>query len=174
MLLQFFCAAWALASDKAVEKPVMADTPYKFTEVASQIRLQMSTGGRYEFITATDKGKVEADLNSMAAMLQKSGSVATMNQTEQVQLFNTQEHLNGILLHNDSNRLVCEHRAPIGTNIPVNSCKTVAQIEKMRRDGQKYMQDAGASGWTCTGFASSNGSGGSNLHVNQACQPIGK
>jgi hypothetical protein len=66
-----------------------------------------------------------------------------------VQLFNTQEHLNGILTHSDSNRLVCERRAPVGTNIPVNSCKTVGQIEKERKDSQKTMMDQQSNGWKC-------------------------
>jgi hypothetical protein len=171
LIVQGLYATSSLASDKVVEKPVTADTPDKFTQVATQIRGQMATGGRYEFINASDKGKVEADLNSMAMSLQKSGSVAAMSQPEQVQLFNTQEHLNGILTHSDSNRLVCEHRAPVGSNIPLNSCKTVGQIEKMRRDGDKYMDDAGQGGFRCSGFATSKGmgSGNVNVHSNPAC-----
>ena len=131
----------AVAGDKVVEKPVAADTPEKFAEVAAQIRKEMGPDGRYEFIRPDDKAKANTDLDTMAAMLQKAGSVAAMKQNEQVQLFNTQEHLNGILTHSDRNRLVCERRAPVGTNIPQNTCKTVAEIEKMRRDSQKYMRD---------------------------------
>jgi hypothetical protein len=80
-------------------------------------------------------------------MLKKSGSVAGMSKQEQVDLFNRQEHVNGILTHNDGNRLVCEHRPPMGSNIPVTMCKTVAEIEKMHRDSQKLMQDADKRGW---------------------------
>ena len=136
-----FCFGTAAASDKAIEKPVAADTPEKFEQVAAGVRQEMSQGGRYEFIRPDDKAKVMADLDSMAAMLQKAGSVSAMPQADQVKLFNTQEHLNGILTHSDRNRLVCEHRAPMGSNIPQTSCKTVAEIEKMRRDSQKYMTD---------------------------------
>ena len=141
MCAQAICAAASMASDKVNEKPVVADTPEKFAQTAEQIRAQMGTGGRYEFINPGDKGKVETDLNSIGAMLQKSGGVATMSQEDKVRLFNTQEHLNGLLTHSDSNRLVCERRAPVGTNIPLNTCKTVGEIEKNRRDSQKYMQD---------------------------------
>jgi hypothetical protein len=141
MCAQAFCAAAAMASDQVIQKPVVADTPEKFAQTAEQIRSEMSAGGRYEFINPGDKGKVETDLNSIAAMLQKAGSVSAMPQQQQIQLFNTQEHLNGVLTHSDSNRLVCERRAPVGTNIPLNTCKTVGEIEKNRRDSQKYMQD---------------------------------
>ena len=139
------------ASDQVIEKPVVADTPEKFAQTAAQIREEMATGGRYEYIKAGDKAKVEADLDSMAALLQKKGSVAVMRQDEKVQLFNTQEHLNGILAHNDSNRLVCERRSPMGSNIPINTCKTVADIEKSRHDNQETMKNAGTIGATCTG-----------------------
>lgn len=131
----------ATAADKVVEKPVAADTPEKFAETAAQIRKEMESDGRYEFIRPDDKAKADADLNAIAAMLQKAGSVSAMQEGDRVQLFNTQEHLNGILTHSDRNRLVCERRAPVGTNIPQNTCKTVAEIEKMRRDSQKYMND---------------------------------
>jgi len=139
--VQGFCLAAAMASDQVIEKPVVADTPEKFAQTAGQIRAEMNAGGRYEFINPGDKGKVETDLNSIGAMLQKSGAVAAMSQEDKVRLFNTQEHLNGLLTHSDSNRLVCERRAPVGTNIPLNTCKTVGEIEKNRRDSQKYMQD---------------------------------
>lgn len=142
-------AAVAVAGDKVVEKPVAADTPEKFAETAKLIRDDMNTGGRYEFIRPEEKAKVEADLNTMATMLQKAGSVSSMQQSEQVRLFNTQEHLNGILTHNDRNRLICERRAPVGTSIPVTTCRTLAEIEISRSSSQKMITDAGTVGDVC-------------------------
>lgn len=139
--MQVLCLSAAVAADKVVEKPVVSDTPEKFAAAAASVREEMSAGGRYEFIRPDDKAKVEADLSTMADMLKKAGSVAAMPKDEQVTLFNTQEHLNGILTHSDRNRLVCERRAPMGSNIQQSSCKTVADIEKMRRDSEKFMRD---------------------------------
>ena len=139
--MQVLGLSMAVAADKVVEKPVAADTPEKFAAVVAQVRKEMDVGGRYEFIHADDKVKADADLESMTAMLQRAGSVSAMPQDERLQLLNTQEHLNGILTHNDRNRLVCERRAPVGTNIPQTTCKTVAEIEKTRRESQKYMND---------------------------------
>jgi len=153
----------AFAADKVDQKRVgadAADTPAKFAELTNELHQEMSPGGRYEFIRPDDKAKVDADLQSMSAMLTKSGSVAAMSQPEKVQLFNTQEHLNGILTHNDRNRLVCEHKPPIGTNIAVTSCKTVAEIEKMRNDAQKMATDQISNGWKCTGSHPGTGCAG--------------
>jgi hypothetical protein len=135
---------------KVEEKRVAADnadTPAKFDQVIEEVHQEMGTGGRYEFIKADAKAQVEADLTAMDAMIKKAGSVSAMTQATKVELFNHQEHLNGILTHNDGNRLVCEHRPPMGTNIPVTTCKPVAEIEKQRRDAQKMMQDADKRGW---------------------------
>lgn len=126
-----------------------ADTVEKFQVIASEVREDMDAGGRYEYIKPDDKAKVENDLNAMAAMLRAYGSVAAMTQPQKVQLFNTQENLNGILTHSDKNRLVCEHRAPVGTSIPVTTCQTVADIENARRAANKYMLDAGLNGSKC-------------------------
>jgi hypothetical protein len=159
-VLLVVAASGALAADKVDEKRVgadAADTPAKFAQVIEQLHQEMAPGGRYEFIRPDDKVKVDADLQSMNAMLAKSGSVAAMSQPEKVQLFNTQEHLNGILTHSDRNRLICEHKPPIGTNIAVTSCKTVAEIEKMRRDGQKMATDQISNGWKCVGGKAGTG-----------------
>lgn len=165
LLCVFACAALmttaasaaALADGKVLEKPVAADTPPTFAALAATIRAEMRDGGRYEFIRPDDKARVGADLDEMATMLQKSGSVAAMTESDKVRLFNMQEHVNGILTHSDRNRLVCEHRPPIGSNIPITSCKTIAEIEKARRDAQKMSMDQTSNGFKCVGTRAGTG-----------------
>ena len=142
------CAAGVLAvacgqalADQVIEKRVAADTPEKFQQVASDIRKDMAQGGRYEFMRADEKAKAEYDMNAIMKMLQDAGSVAAMKREQQVQLFNVQENLNGLLTHNDRNRLVCEKNAPVGTHIQTTSCKTVGDIERERLLSRKYMTD---------------------------------
>ncbi len=139
----------SLFAAEVIKNRVSADTLEKFQTVAEEVRSDMNTGGRYEYISADNKTQAENDLTAMAAMLQKSGSVAAMTQPEKVKLFNTQEHLNGILTHSDSNRLVCEHSAPVGTSIPRTTCQTVADIEHARRTSRDYIKQAGEVGSIC-------------------------
>jgi hypothetical protein len=136
---------------------VKADTAPAFAAAAAGVRADMAVGGRYEFIRPDDKARVNADLDAIAALLTKAGSVAAMSQADKVQLFNTQEQLNGILTHSDRDRLVCEHRPPMGSNIAVTSCKTVAELEKMRRDSQKMALDQTSNGWKCNGARAGTG-----------------
>jgi hypothetical protein len=133
------CCASAGAQDgKAdrngvIEKPVLADTAEKFTEQTRRIHQDMQAGGRYEYATTGERGKVDSLLDKMTGLLQKAGSVDAMNHDAKVVLFNAQAEVNGILKHNDSNRLVCESRAPIGSHIPVTTCRTFGSIEHGRR-----------------------------------------
>jgi len=117
-----------------IEKPVLADTPDAFAEQVQRIHEDMQPAGRYEFIRASDKRRVEVLLGQMATLLRSAGSVEAMNHDNRVSLFNSQEEINGILKHHDSNRLVCESYPPIGSHIPVTTCRTYRQIEEGRRD----------------------------------------
>jgi hypothetical protein len=129
---------WA---DAPVKDPVKADTAEKFAAVASEVRGDMEPNGRYEFISPDGRTRVESDLDAMTALLQKSHSVSEMAPADKVTLLNLQENLNGILTKSDSNRLVCERNAPLGSHIQGTSCQTYGQVERRRRESQKYMDD---------------------------------
>ena len=138
------CAGGAGAAEKVNEKRVVveaADTPDKFEQLIAAVHQEMAEGGHYEFIRPDAKAQVDVDLTAMAGLIKRAGSVAQMNQDDKIQLFNHQEHVNGILTHNDSNRLICERRPPMGTNIPITTCKTVGEIEHDRSKSQKFLDD---------------------------------
>ena len=142
-----FCCVSAYAQDAkpdkygVIEKPVLADTPDKFAEQTQRIHEDMQTGGRYEFTSPTDRQRVDTLLGHMANLLQTAGSVEAMNHDTRIVLFNTQEEVNGILKHNDSNRLVCESRAPIGSNILRTVCHTHGQIETTARNTKEGLME---------------------------------
>ena len=142
-------ASFAVAGGAPVEKPVRADSADKLQVVVENIRNEMKPGGRYEFIKPGDRSAVETDLDGMAKLLAKAGTVAAMNRDDQMRLFNLQEHVNGVLTQSDSNRLVCERHAPVGTNIPQTSCKTVGEIERSRQDTHGYLDRKLLEGSTC-------------------------
>jgi hypothetical protein len=126
-------------ADQVIEKPVSADSPEKFAEVAATVHKDMAPGGRYEFIRPDQKGKVETDLNLMMQLLQQSGSVSAMRDDQKVQLFNIQENLNGILTHSDKNRLVCENTAAVGSLLRTSKCRTLGDIERDRASSKQVM-----------------------------------
>jgi len=140
---------------KVVEKPAVADTPEAFARQQAWIEEEMQTGGRYEFIKPNDKERVRRLLDQMSSLLQKSGSVAAMDNATRLDLFNKQEEANGVLKHNDANRLVCESRKPIGSNIPVNTCYTFRQKEETARNTRIGLQQYDHS-QLCNGASAAN------------------
>lgn len=140
-LLLFAAAAQASSEDRVVEKPLIAQTLEGFQKEAAGIREAMNPGGRYEFVKADDRKKIDARLNSMEALLQKHANQNDLNTGDKIALVNAQEEVNGILKHNDSNRLVCESRAPIGSHLPVKTCRTFGEMELERREATKSVSD---------------------------------
>jgi hypothetical protein len=135
-------AAHAENSPAVVEKPMTANTLDSFNQASANIHKQMEVGGVYEHITAPDRGRVEARLVDMQKILQKNTGQADMNATDKVALLNAQEEINGVLRHNDDNRLVCEHKSPVGSHLPVTTCVTYGEMMARHRNDQKTMQDS--------------------------------
>jgi hypothetical protein len=133
----------AYANDQVVEKPLIAQTLDGFHQEAASIRDAMKPGGRYEFLKSSDRDKVDARLNTMEAILQKHAGQNDLGTSDKIALANAQEEVNGILKHNDSNRLVCESRAPIGSHLPIKTCRTFGDIEAQRLDAMKSVSDLG-------------------------------
>ncbi len=133
-------AAIALATPLAAKEPekaVAADTAEKFAPLATTIRHEMEPGGRYEFIGSRDKRAVDDELDQMAALLAKSGSVAAMGDKDRLALFNAQEKVNGVLARNASDRLICTNEAPVGSHLPVKTCRTYGDIARNRADSNR-------------------------------------
>ena len=127
-------AAENSSKSMVIEKPVVADTPETFAQQAAWIEKEMQADGRYEFAKPADKQRVNVLLGQMSNLLQRSGSVASMDHDTRVQMFNDQEEVNGLLKHNDANRLVCQSYQPIGSHIPTTTCVTYRQREETARN----------------------------------------
>jgi hypothetical protein len=70
----------------------------------------------------------------MQKLLSAHPDAADLQPDAKVALFNAQEEINGILDHNDNNRLVCEHVAPVGSHRPITTCHTYAEIMRQRQN----------------------------------------
>lgn len=139
--LLLLTAGARFAGAAAPESVVEADTPQKLAEAKASVDEQMAPGGRYEFISTERREQVGTLFREMQGMLERSGSVAAMPERDRLQLFNRQEKLNGILTDSDSQRLVCEKRAPLGSLVPVKTCRTYGEIERQRRDKDRFFDE---------------------------------
>ena len=138
MVLAGSCAV----ADEVVKTPVAAaDTPEKLQAMIDSIHAEMAPSKRYEFLNPSERRDVDADFATMTTLMTSAGSVAAMKQPDRIKLFNTQEHVNGLLTHSDRNRLICVRRSKMGSNLPVTECRTLADIELNHSETQKFLQD---------------------------------
>ena len=133
-------AASAAASDKP-DPAVNAETKDKFVTVSEWVQKEMTPGGRYAHVTPSERSTVDSKLAEMGSLLDKRGSVAQMNDAEKTEMFNSQEQVNAILAKRDGDRMICQNVAPVGSHIPVKTCKTARQMEGDQRDAQKFLND---------------------------------
>jgi len=131
----------ALAKEHYKEPGVKADTKEAFEPIAADVRKEMEGGGRFEYVKPDECKTVDAKLDEMNKLFEKSGSVSAMTQDEKVALFNAQETVNAILTRRDRDRVICKNEAPIGSHIPVTSCHTYGQEVEAREGTKKQMND---------------------------------
>lgn len=140
LVLAPFAIHNAAASDSVVQKPLISQTLDGFTKDSARIEQQMRPGGLYGYISATEKSRVEMRLADMRKLLAAHVNASEMPQSDKVALFNAQEEINGILSHNDANRLICQRVNPVGSHIPVTTCHTYAEIMAERERTQHDME----------------------------------
>ncbi|MEO7431601.1 MAG: hypothetical protein ABIR62_06180 [Dokdonella sp.] len=120
---------------------VKADTREAFEAVAANLRKQMAAAGRYAFVKADERAKVEQGLDAMQALFAANESIDRMDKTMRVKLFNAQEVVNSILTLRDRDRLICERGAQTGSRIVSTSCHTYGDIEAARQASSKFMNE---------------------------------
>jgi hypothetical protein len=131
----------AFAADKVNPKPLIAQTLDGFMQDSAQIRKQMEPGGKYAYTSPSERARVEDRLTAMQKLLEAHATEADMRQEDKIALANAQEEINGILSHNDSERLVCEKTTPVGSHLPVTTCHTYGELMAQRQHAQKYLED---------------------------------
>jgi hypothetical protein len=139
VLLPSLCMAGTAAAP--VEKPLVAQTLESFDQEAAAVRQGLEVGGVYEFMKPADRTRVETRLDEMHNLLQNHSTQGELSPQEKQTLFNTQEEINAVLLHNDNNRLICETAAPPGSRIKVNTCHTYGELMERQEKDRRALGD---------------------------------
>lgn len=123
-----------------VAGPVLADADYvgrrkiepaRFGELVDVLSQEMRAGGRFEYVSAAERARIDAALARIGAVLEGKRTLAELRDPERVAVFNAQEEVNGILARRDRERLVCEHRKTVGSHRKTTVCETYG--ERMAR-----------------------------------------
>lgn len=138
-----FCcvSVQAISRDKVNKEPLVARTLDTFNQNVDTIYKQMQPGGVYEHISPSERTRISHDVEVMRQLLQAHATENDMPAEDKVALANAQEEVNGILSHNDNNRLICEHSAATGSHIQTTRCHTYGEIMARRASDKKALQD---------------------------------
>jgi hypothetical protein len=121
-------------------KPVVkADSKDNFEAVVAAIRQQMQPGGRWQYIDKKERAIVDGSFADMGKLYDQFGSVDKMDQNAKLRLLADQSTVNAILTRKDGDRLICETVRPVGSHLPVKTCKTYAQIQAEQHGAQEFM-----------------------------------
>lgn len=122
-------------------KPVVkADSKENFEAVVAAIHQQMQLGGRWQYIDARERATIDGSFADMGKLYDQFGSVDKMDQNARVRLLADQSTVNAILTKKDGDRLVCETVMPVGSHLPVKTCRTYAQIQAERNGAQEFLR----------------------------------
>jgi len=128
-----------------------AATKQDFIDQADAIRQEMNTGGRYEFVTATERQIVTEILDEITTIMGKHKSANGLNERELATILNDQEQANAILTRRDGERLVCANEARTGTHITTVNCQRYAELQAAHRATEQYMRSGVMGATQCGG-----------------------
>ena len=133
-----------------------AHSKEEFADQADAIRQEMNAGGRYEFVTATERQIVNEVLDEITQIMGRHRNSNSLNDREMATVLNDQEQANSILTRRDGQRLVCANEARTGTHIATVNCQRYAELEAAHRDTERYMR-SGSMGASQCGKDAANG-----------------
>ena len=126
-------------------KPVVkADTKDNFAAIVAAIHQQMQPGGRWQYIDKGERTTLDDTFADMGKLYDQFGTVDKMDQNAKLRLLADQSTVNAILTKKDGDRLVCQTELPVGSHLPVKTCKTYAQIQAEHHAAQEFMRERGA------------------------------
>ncbi|MBS0213145.1 MAG: hypothetical protein JSR26_08220 [Proteobacteria bacterium] len=112
----------------------------QFETQRTQVAKEMTAGGKYGEMSAADQKKVNETLERMEQRWQSAAN-GQLTDAEQVAMVNDQEVVVTALDKGAADsRVVCERVAQIGSNLPKNVCKTVAQRKREMIEAQNAAQ----------------------------------
>jgi hypothetical protein len=133
-------AAGSAFAAKKEEVALKAQDRAGFTAEVATVRKQIA-GGRYEYMTSSERATLDSNLNDMQALFDKYDTADKMDGNDKARLQTELDATNALLAKRDNNRVVCERAAPMGSLIPKTTCRTYGDMERDRRDSQKFLQD---------------------------------
>ncbi len=130
----------AIITHPAANQPVVkADTKDNFEAVQAAIRKQMQPGGRWQYVDVNERATIDGNFADMQKLFDQYDSVDKMNANAKMRLLTDQSSINAILTKKDGDKLICQSETPVGSHLPVRTCRTFAQIQAESQQAQQSL-----------------------------------
>ncbi|HEY3522047.1 MAG TPA: hypothetical protein VGK80_13540 [Rhodanobacteraceae bacterium] len=122
-------------------KPVVkADSKENFEAVVAAIHQQMQPGGRWQYISQSERSTMDGSFADMDKLYDQFGSVDKMDNAAKVRLLEDQSTVNAILTRKDGDRLICTSEMPVGSHLAVKKCRSYAEIQAEQNGAQEFLR----------------------------------
>ncbi|QOW22667.1 hypothetical protein [Novilysobacter avium] len=131
-----------VAAETSAPQPLDIETIEDFSVYEKAIIHQLDNSNTYEEITPEQRSRALTLMTEIKAIIDRSGSIATLPPLPRVDVFNRQEELNQILAQaEEDSRVICRRERPTGSKLPINKCMTLAERRKTREGGKQYLRE---------------------------------
>jgi hypothetical protein len=134
LFLLLLSAAAAAAEDGYISGRKLA--PAEFPQLVEALGREMDAGGRFEFVTDGERAGVESALAEIGRLLVGHDSIESLPDADRIAVLNAQERANAILARRDGERVICERRKVVGSNMRQLVCETYAE-QQFRSRGSR-------------------------------------
>lgn len=145
MRLRFIIALTALlvaGSVYAADQELAMLNKHDFIAMKAKVSKDFEKGDRYREILPADQDKVLKALQRMDARWQKAEDVSQFSPDDRIEMVNDEQLVDNLLQHAAvDSRMVCHREEPIGSHMPKNVCRTVAQQKRDQEKAQDSLRD---------------------------------
>lgn len=121
--------------------PEIQATPPEIVAEQLDLRTQMQESkGRFAEMPAVKKSSIAKNQAIVLGLLEGRETLAELTPDQKVEAANALESINASINNTEDERLVCKRNKPIGSNIVVRTCKSVAQMEADKEAGANEMR----------------------------------
>lgn len=110
--------------------------PAEFPQLVQALGREMDAGGRFEFVTDGERASVEAALAEIGRLLAGHDRIESLPDAERIAVHNAQERANAVLTRRDGERVICDRRKVVGSNMRQLVCETYAE-QQFRTRGSR-------------------------------------
>lgn len=118
-----------------------ASSADEFRKQADQLRSELGAGGKYANLSAEDQARIGKQLDVLQGLYDDRVQGKGFDRSDEVKLVNATEEINGLLVGDADDRLICEQVRKLGSNRTQKVCMTARERREAREASKQNLND---------------------------------